>query len=174
MVPYIRSKRGKTVFVCQCMNVMMRVIIKRWQLNVRKQFLWRSPLLLISLNCMELYVIIFSDLHKLLYSCIISLLISLTLFRILLNGDDNLFIKIQPWKSEHLRTVNVILWSRQCCDDSIPLLFWTLCFYLITCQSDTVLEEQGGMEGMEGKNILHFLATQTTKYHVDGSDWGKK
>ena len=72
------------------------------------------------------------------------------------NDDDNLFIKIQPWNSWHLRTVNVTLWSRQCCDDSIPLLFWALCFYPISCQSDTVWAGRGGAGG-----ILYFLATKT-------------
>ena len=66
------------------------------------------------------------------------------------------FIQIQPWNSEHLRTVNVILWSRQCCDDSIPLLFWTLCFYLITCQSDTVCGRTGRRGGGRRGKIFYI------------------
>ena len=51
------------------------------------------------------------------------------------------------------------------------LSFSELCVSILSPVNLTQsVEEQGGEEG---KNILHFLATRTTKYHVAGSDWGK-
>ena len=52
------------------------------------------------------------------------------------------------------------------------LSFSELCVSILSPVNLTQSVEERG--GEEGKNILHFLATQTTKYHMDGSDWGKK